>query len=45
MEAFMKVYHGNIVTVNQNNEVVEYLVEDHGIIQYVGNQLSKEYQQ
>ena len=41
----MKCYIGNIVTVNQNNDVFQYLVEDQGRIQYVGNTLPKEYDQ
>ena len=41
----MKCYIGNIVTVNQNNDVFRYLVEDQGRIQYVGNTLPKEYDQ
>ena len=39
----MKIYKGNILTVNKNNEVAEYLVEDKGIIQFVGNALPEEY--
>lgn len=41
----MKCYIGNIVTVNQNNDVFQYLVEDQGRIQYVGNTLPKKYEQ
>ncbi len=41
----MKCYVGNIVTVNQNNEVFQYLVEEQGRIKYVGNTLPEEYEQ
>ena len=40
----MKCFKGNILTVNQNNDVVRYLVEDQGIIRYVGDVLPVEYQ-
>lgn len=40
----MKIYKGNILTVNENNDVVNYLVEDKGIIQFVGNELPSKYQ-
>ena len=40
----MKCYVGNIITVNQNNDVVRYLVEEKGMIKYVGNILPKEYE-
>ena len=39
----MKVYVGNIVTVNKQNDVVSYLVEDKGRIVYVGNELPEKY--
>ena len=35
----MKCYEGHILTVNQNNDVARYLVEDGGKIVYVGNDL------
>ena len=35
----MKVYKGNILTVNANDDVAKYLVEDKGRIAYVGNEL------
>ena len=41
----MKCYVGSIITVNENDDVFGYLVEDHGKILYVGNQLPKEYEQ
>ena len=39
----MKVYHGNILTVNKNNDVVSYLVEDRGKIVFTGNTLPEKY--
>ncbi len=39
----MKVYEGNILTVNKDNDVVRYLVEDAGKIIYVGNDLPETY--
>lgn len=41
----MKCYVGSIITINENDDVFGYLVEDHGKILYVGNQLPKEYEQ
>lgn len=35
----MKCYEGAIISVNENNEVFRYLVEDHGRIVHVGNTL------
>ena len=35
----MKVYKGNILTVNQTDDVARYLVEDKGRIIFVGNDL------
>ena len=35
----MKVYHGNILTVDKNDTVAEYLVENCGRIVYVGDSL------
>lgn len=40
----MRCYKGSILTVNQSNDVFNYLVEDNGKIIYVGNELPKEYQ-
>ena len=34
----MKIYHGNILTCNEYDEVFSYLVEDQGKIVYVGNE-------
>ena len=39
----MQVFKGNIVTVNKNNDVVNYLVENKGLIEFVGNQLPDKY--
>lgn len=39
----MKCYEGNILTVNANDDVYKYLVEDGGKIVFVGNELPKEY--
>lgn len=35
----MKVFKGNILTVDRSNSVVNYLVEDRGIIVFTGNEL------
>ena len=39
----MKVYKGKILTVNKNDDVANYLVEDRGRIAYVGNELPEKY--
>ena len=39
----MKVYIGDIVSVNSSDEVFRYLVEDAGRICYVGNLLPEKY--
>ena len=39
----MKVFKGSIITVNENNDVFEYLVENNGKIVYVGNDLPYKY--
>lgn len=39
----MKCYKGNIVTVNQNDDVYKYLVESEGKIVFVGNKLPEKY--
>lgn len=39
----MKVYKGKILTVNANDDVFDYLVEDQGRIVYTGNELPVEY--
>lgn len=41
----MKIYHGNILTCNEKNEVCQYLVEDEGIILYVGDELPLMYKE
>ncbi len=40
----MKVYEGSILTVNAQNDVCRYLVEDGGRIVYVGNELPAQYE-
>ena len=40
----MKCYEGAILSVNRENAVYRYLVEDNGKIVYIGNDLPKEYQ-
>lgn len=40
----MKCYEGAILSVNQNDDVFRYLVEDQGRIVFVGNDLPNEYQ-
>ena len=40
----MKVYHGNIITLDQKNNIYNYLVEDKVFIEYVGNELPLQYQ-
>ena len=39
----MKIYHGNILTCNELDEVVSYLVEEDGKIIFVGNNLPSEF--
>lgn len=39
----MKCYEGHILTVNRNNDVARYLVEDGGKIRYVGSDLPEQY--
>lgn len=39
----MKCYKGNILSVDQNNTVYRYLVEEDGKIEYVGNELPEIY--
>lgn len=40
----MRCFEGNILTVNKNNDVCHYLVENQGKIVYVGNELPDIYQ-
>lgn len=39
----MKCFKGNILSVNQNDEVFQYLVENNGRIEYIGNSLPEKY--
>lgn len=39
----MTVFEGRIITADENNDIYRYLVEDGGIIVYVGNKLPAEY--
>ena len=39
----MNIYHGNIITCNEKNEIVSYLIEEEGLILYTGNELPKQY--
>lgn len=39
----MKCYEGAVLSVNRNNDVFRYLVEDNGTIVYVGNDLPDRY--
>ncbi len=39
----MKCYEGSVLSVNENNDVYRYLVEDQGKIVYVGNNLPDAY--
>ena len=39
----MKVYHGSILSVDKNNDVFQYLVENRGRIVFVGNELPTKY--
>ncbi len=39
----MKVYVGNILTVDSNDSVMKYLVEDNGKIIFVGNNLPEKF--
>ncbi len=39
----MKIYKGSILSVNKNDDVFKYLVEDKGKIVFVGNELPEQY--
>lgn len=39
----MKCYKGTIITVNKDNDVFKYLIEDRGKIIYTGNELPQQY--
>lgn len=40
----MKIYHGNVLTCDSENNIYQYLVEENGTIAFVGNELPAEYQ-
>ncbi len=40
----VKVYKGSILSVNADDDVFRYLVENNGLIEYVGNELPEQYQ-
>jgi hypothetical protein len=40
----MKIYEGNILTCDKDNHVYKYLVEEQGVIHYVGDTLDKKYE-
>ena len=39
----MNIYHGKIISLDKDNNVYNYLVEDHGRIVYLGDSLPPEY--
>ena len=39
----MRIYHGNILSCDDKNHVYQYLVEDRGIIRFVGDRLPEEF--
>ena len=39
----MKCYKGNILSLNESNDIYKYLVENNGIIEFVGHTLPDEY--
>ncbi|MHA1719998.1 MAG: amidohydrolase [Promethearchaeota archaeon] len=39
----MQIFHGKIITCDKNNNVLNYLVENSGKIEYVGNELPSQY--
>ena len=39
----MRIYHGKIISLDIDNNVYNYLVEDHGRIIYLGDSLPPEY--
>ena len=41
----MKCYKGTIISVDANDGVYKYLVEDNGKIRFVGNELPSEYKE
>ncbi len=39
----MRIYHGHILSCDDQNRIYQYLVEDEGLIQFVGDSLPPEY--
>jgi len=39
----MKVFHGKVISLDSNNQIYQYLVEDQGRIAYLGDELPPEY--
>ena len=39
----MRIYHGKILSLNKDNDVYHYLIEDRGRIIYLGDSLPTEY--
>ena len=39
----MKIYKGTILSINENDDVFQYLVEDKGKIVFVGNDLPEKF--
>ena len=39
----MKIYKGSILSINNNDDVFQYLVEDNGKIVFVGNDLPEKF--
>ena len=39
----MNIYHGTIITLDKDNHIYNYLVENKGYIEYVGNKLPEQY--
>ena len=40
----MNIYHGKIITLDKDNNIYNYLVENKGYIEFVGNELPSQYQ-
>ena len=41
----MQIYHGKIISLDKDNHIYQYLVEDQGLIFYLGDSLPSEYAQ
>jgi len=41
----MKIYSGKIISLDKNNNIYKYLIEDSGHIVYIGNSLPEEYKE